>query len=77
MTPLPTSMVLGVVTLGAVSRPASWSLRYIRSLKFTWLRLKPVVFMLARLLAVVSMIICWAFMPVAAVENARNMVSPC
>ena len=38
-----------------------------------WSYIEPLVLMLARLFAVTSTIICWALMPVAAVENALNM----
>src|SRR6476660_7451753 len=39
-------------------------------------RRKPALAELARLLATVSMCACWSLMPLAAVYNARIMVSP-
>jgi len=38
--------------------------------------LKPVVFMFAKLLAITSTLVCWANMPVEAMERARMIVSP-
>jgi hypothetical protein len=72
-TPVPTSSPVGVLMPGATSVPGSSSFAYNRSWNSTWLRLKPVVLTLARLLAITSTNVSWAIMPVADVENARIM----
>ena len=50
------------------------TLRQARYRGCEWGEPDPVVVALARLWATLSMFACWAFMPVAAVYNARIMI---
>ena len=75
-TPVPTSNPVGALTPGEISVPGSFILAYSKSWNSTWLRLKPVVLTFARLLAIVSTSVSCAIIPVAEVENARNISLP-
>ncbi len=66
-TPLPTSSPVGMAVVSVCAPPGQRMASYIRSAKSTCDSLNPVVLALARLLAMVSMRIVWASMPVAAV----------
>ena len=70
-TPMPICMPTGSRPPFWVCVPAIWSVWYIRSSNSALLFLNPVVFTLARLFESVSMWVCMATMPVAAVQSER------
>ena len=64
----------GPLSLSWCRLPAGTMVWYMRSSKFPRLRLKPVVFAFARLLAITSMLVCWADIPVAAVQRLLILI---